>query len=282
MRNNEERFGAAAGADSAPSLAEMTNNSSVLNFVVPTDFVDLPSKGNFYPEGHPLYKKEHIEIRQMTAKDEDILTSVSLLKKGVAIERLIENLIVDKTIDVGDLLVGDKNAIMIRARISAYGSLYETKVQCPYCQTNAQHSFDLEGVTAKEVEIDDFVEPTKNGTFVITLPASQVKAEVRFLNGKDEASLLKFAEKKKKYNLVDSSITDQMKSFVVSLNGVEDPGQIAEFVDNMPAKDSRFLRKTYTNLVPNVDLTQSFKCQSCYTEVEMEVPFTTDFFWPKQ
>jgi hypothetical protein len=282
MRNNEERFGAAASADSAPSLAEITNNSSVLNFVVPTDFVDLPSKGQFYPEGHPLHKKEHIEIRQMTAKDEDILTSVSLLKKGVAIERLLESLIVDKTIGVSDLLVGDKNAIMIRARISAYGNLYETKVQCPYCQTNADHSFDLESIAVKELNIDGPVESTKNGTFIVELPSSKVKAEVRFLNGADEANLLKYAEKQKKYNLVDNSVTNQMRAFVVSLNGIQDRGQMAEFIDNMPAKDARFLRTTYMNLVPNIDLTQNVKCQSCFTEVEMEVPFTTDFFWPKQ
>ena len=282
MRNNEERFGAAATADSAPSLAELANNSSVLNFVVPTDFVDLPSKGQYYPEGHPLHKKDCIEIRQMTAKDEDILTSVSLLKKGVAIERLLENLVIDKAINIGDLLVGDKNAIMIRARISAYGNLYQTKVKCPYCEDTADHSFDLEEVAFKETEDNDFVDSTVNGTFVVDLPSSKVKAEVRFLNGSDEASLMKFAEKKKKYNLVDSAVTDQMKAFIVSLNEVRDASQIADFVDNMPAKDSRFLRKTYVNLVPNIDLTQSVKCQNCFTEVEMEVPFTTEFFWPKQ
>ena len=217
MRNNEERFGAAASADPAPSLAEMTNNSSVLNFVVPTDFVDLPSKGHFYPEGHTLHKKEYIEIRQMTAKDEDILTSVSLLKKGVAIERLLESLIVDKTIGVSDLLVGDKNAMMIRARISAYGGIYETKVQCPYCQANADHSFDLENIAIKELDIDDSIESTKDGTFIVELPSSKVKAEVRFLNGTDEANLLKYAEKNKKYNLVDNSVTNQMKAFVKTL-----------------------------------------------------------------
>jgi hypothetical protein len=282
MRNNEERFGAAAQADPPASLVESANNSGILNFVVPTDFVDLPSKGLFYPEGHPLHEKDHIEIRQMTAKDEDILTSTSLLKKGVAIERLIENIIVDKTINISDLLVGDKNAIMIRARISAYGSVYEAMVQCPYCQANANHSFDLEEIAIKESQTDDSAKPTKIGTFIVELPSSKVKTEVRFLNGKDEANLLQYAEKKRKYNLVDSSVTDQMKAFIVSLNGIQDPGQIAEFVDNMPAKDSRYLRATYINLVPNIDLTQTIKCQSCFTEVEMEVPFTTDFFWPKQ
>ena len=282
MRNNEERFGAAAQADSVPSTTELANNSNTLNFVTPTDFVELPSKGEFYPEGHPLHKKEHVEIRQMTAKDEDILTSISLLKKGIAIEKLLENLILDKKIKVDDLLVGDKNAMMIRARISAYGNLYETKVKCPYCEANNNHEFDLEGVKPKASEVGGLAKSTKKGTFVVDLPVSKVKAEVRFLNGKDEANLLAYAEKKKQYNLLDSAVTDQMKAFVVSLNDVVDPGQIAEFVDNMPAKDSRHLRSVYVSLVPNIDLTQNVACKSCFTEVEMEVPFTTDFFWPKQ
>jgi len=281
MRNNEERFGAAAGAGSDPSIAELANNSSILNFVVPTDFVELPSKGQFYPEEHPLHKKDHIEIRQMTAKDEDILTSMPLLKKGIAIERLLENLIVDKTIKHSDLLVGDKNAMMVRARISAYGNAYETKIQCPYCQANADHSFDLEEIKPKNSQIDDSIQPTKNGTFIVELPSSKVKTEVRFLNGKDEADLLTYAEKKRKYNLNDNPVTDQMKTFIVSLNEIKDRGQIADFVDNMPAKDSRYLRTAYLDLVPNIDLTQTVKCQNCFTEVEMEVPFTTDFFWPR-
>jgi hypothetical protein len=260
----------------------MSNNSSVLNFVVPTDFVELPSEGKFYPEGHALHNKDHIEIKQMTAKDEDILTSRSLLKKGLAIERLLESLIVDKTINVNDLLVGDKNAIMMRARISAYGHLYQTKAQCPYCGVSSDHEFDLEEIRPKKPEKNNSVEPTKNGTFVVELPVSKVKAEVRFLNGEDEANLLAYAEKKKQYSLLDNSITDQMKAFIVSVNNIADLGQISDFVDNMPAKDSRHLRATYVDLVPNIDLTQSFKCNNCSIEAEMEVPFTTDFFWPRQ
>ena len=281
MRNNEERFGPSTQADSTPSLIDATDkNAPSLNFVNPTDFVELPSKGKFYPEGHPLHNKEHVEIRQMTAKDEDVLTSRSLLKKGVAIDRLLESLIVDKSLDAGDLLVGDKNAIMIRARISAYGNIYETKTQCPYCNSFESHEFDLESIQPREVK-DTGSSLTKNGTFIVELPVSKAKVEVRFLTGKDEADLMAFAEKKKQYNLVDSSITDQMKSFVVSINGVTNRGELAGFVDNMPAKDSRHLRLAYIDLVPNINLTQNIKCKSCFTEVEMEVPFTTDFFWPK-
>jgi len=281
MRNNEDRFGAAKVADSPIPLAETTNNSNTLNFVVPTDFVELPSAGKYYAEEHPLHNQEHIEIRQMTAKDEDILTSRALLQKGVAIERLLQNLIINKNINVSEILVGDKNAIMMAARSSAYGNMYETKVQCLYCNNVSDHAFDLSEVKPKTVESTG-ASSTKNGTFIIELPASKAKVEVRFLDGKDEADLLAYSEKKKQYNLLDNPVTDQMKAFIVSINNVVDAKEISSFVDNMPAKDSHYLRTKYMSLVPNIDLTQKVKCKNCFTEAEMEVPFTTDFFWPKR
>ena len=103
-----------------------------MDFVTPTQFVDLPSKGR-YPEGHPLKGKDSIEIRYMTAKDEDVLTNRSLLKKGLAIDRLIRNLIVDKSVNGRHLYAGDRNAIIVFARASAYGADYRAKIQCPNC-----------------------------------------------------------------------------------------------------------------------------------------------------
>tara|TARA_R110000824_G_scaffold1643_3_gene8121 strand:+ start:5749 stop:6597 length:849 start_codon:yes stop_codon:yes gene_type:complete len=282
MRNNEERFGATTKVDSPAPFVETNNNnnSNTLNFVVPTDFVELPSKGAFYPKEHPLHGQECIEVRQMTAKDEDILTSRALLQKGIAVERLLQNLIINKDINVSELLVGDKNAIMIATRASAYGSSYETKVQCPYCNSVNDHEFDLEQIKSKVHEPGSF-SSTENGTFVIELPVSKVKVEVRFLNGKDEADLLAFSEKKKQYNLLDNPITDQMKAFTVSINALTNREEISSFIENMPAKDSHYLRTTYLGLVPNIDLTQNIKCKSCFVDIEMEVPFTTEFFWPK-
>ena len=183
MRNNEERF-KAHDADSTPPPLEETKT---LHFVAPTDFVELPSKGQYYPEGHLLCGQEHLEIRQMTAKDEDILTSVALLKKGVAVERLIQNLMVNKNIKTEDILVGDKNAILITARISAYGPLYETKIQCPFCNHYSNYEFNLEEIKVypgdKNVEN---VTLTENKTFLVTLPATKAQIEIRPLTGADD------------------------------------------------------------------------------------------------
>ena len=126
MRDNSKRVGAAA--QPAPEQTQ------TLDFSTPTELVDLPSKGRFYPEGHPLHGQETVEIKFMTAKDEDILTSPSLLKKGIAIDRLIQNVILNKNINVSTLLSGDKSAIMIASRINGFGAEYKTKVVCPSCE----------------------------------------------------------------------------------------------------------------------------------------------------
>ena len=104
-----------------PQVMNQGQSENPFSFVVPTEFVELPSKGIFYPENHPLHAKETIEIKQMTAKEEDILTSRALLKKGVALDRVISSIIMNKNISTNDLLVGDRNAILIAARVSGYG-----------------------------------------------------------------------------------------------------------------------------------------------------------------
>ena len=114
MRDNSKRVSAAA--DPVPTAVDETRPS--LDFSTPTELVDLPSKGRFYPEGHPLHNAETIEIKFMTAKDEDIITSRTLLKKGIVIDRLLQSVIVNKSINVQDLLIGDKNAIVVATRIT--------------------------------------------------------------------------------------------------------------------------------------------------------------------
>ena len=284
MRNNEGRIGATQVADAPPTSVSKapTGDSNLLNFVIPTDFVELPSKGRFYAEGHPLYNKDHVEIRQMTAKDEDILTSRGLLQKGIAIDRLIESLLINKSVGCSSLLVGDKNAIMMTARISAYGSEYKTAVRCPICTQSSEHGFDLNNITFQTPEDNESEATlTSNSTYLVALPASKAKVEVKFLTSAEEKKLVELSERKKQRNMLDTPVTDQLKTFIVSINGVADKADISGFVDNMPARDSRFLRTEYMKLVPNVDLTQDFVCKHCLSESTMEVPFTTEFFWPR-
>lgn len=285
-RKNSERTGTETNSG-APSSAPLTADAlreKLFSFPNPVELVDLPSKGRYYPEGHPLHNKEHIEIRYMTAKDEDILTSKSLLKKGVAIDRLLKNIITDKNIDVDTLLIGDKNALLIAARISGYGNEYVTKVTCPNCTSTEEMNFDLEDAVVYEGDDwEDYdITPTKNGTYIIKLELTGVDVEVRLMTGSDEKRIAKTIENKRKKNLPEATLTDQLSLMIVSVNGDDSSALKKILIEGMPAKDARYLRKAYEKLVPTVDMTHRFQCSSCQYESEMEVPFTTDFFWPKQ
>ena len=281
-RNNDERQGAAP-QDDAPPVSATQQAPAGLNFVIPTEVVDLPSKGAFYPDGHPLHGKDTLEIRHMTAKEEDILTSRTLLKKGIAIDRLLESVIVDPSVTPDHLLIGDKNAVIVATRIAAYGADYSTKVACPSCGSAEEFSFNLfeHQLTHPDDNLTPDYEKTENNTFLITLPKSGVISEVRLLTGQDEKWLAKMTENRKRHKLGDSVLTDQMRLFTVSLNGIDDKTQINQFIDAMPAADSRHLRNVYKTLNPNIDLTQDFACTSCGAESRMEVPFTSNFFWPQ-
>lgn len=277
-RNNEQRLAVDQPA-SVSSEEKENKRQELLNFLNPTQFVDLPSRGKFYPKDHPLHNKESVEIRFMTAKEEDILTSRSLLKKGIAIDRMLESVLVDKSIKLDDLLIGDKNALIVGARITGYGAEYETKVQCPSCAANVRHSFDLENVkhTYPSEEIEKQL--IENNCFKVQLPVTKLDVEIRLLKGSDEKTLSKLSEEKKASKLEETPITDQLKTFIVSVNDLADKNVINKFVERCPAGDAKYLRKVFLENVPNLDMTQKFNCRSCEAEMEMEVPFTVDFFW---
>ena len=282
MRNNQDRLGALPGGESPP-IQQSEQSEQTLQFVTPTEFVDLPSKGRFYPSGHPLHNVEVIEIRHMTAKDEDTLTSRSLLKKGIAIDRFLQNIVVNRTIKVEDLLVGDKNALIIASRITGYGAEYDASISCPSCTTSVQFSFNLEECQAfpldrhREVGVHE----TNDGTFIIHVDKTDVDVEVKLLTSRDEAYLLQLADKKRRKKLPETTLTDQFRRFIVSVNGQSDPNYIESFIQHMPARDSRKIRVTYQGVIPNIDMNHDFVCSECSYEGEVNVPFGANFFWPQ-
>ena len=288
-RNNQKRLQTEAPpVDNPETPTKEEQQTQGLSFSVPTEFVDLPSKGLYYPEGHPLHSVDTVEIRHMTAKEEDILASQSLIRKGIVLDRMLQSILVDKDIKIKDLLVGDKNALTIAARISGYGSEYTTRVSCPACGAAQEFDFDLDnhttvGAAFNRDELNDSIEEvdfTDSNTFVMTLPKSGHQVELKMLTGEDETRLQKYQGKKGK-NEDSSTLTDTLKSIIISVAGHRDRNSINGFVESMPAMDSRYLRKIYQKLVPNIDLTQEFSCNSCGHTQDLEVPVTTDFFWPR-
>ena len=284
MSRNKDRLGnSKPESDSLPPQALQQNESQPFSFVIPTEFVELPSGGRFYPEGHPLHGQDNIEIKQMTAKEEDMLTSRTLLKKGVALDRVLDSVIMNKAINVDNLLVGDKNAIIISTRVSGYGSDYTTNITCPNCTANQEYTFDLNDANVyggSDNDEDVSLTFNEDGTFTTRLPRTNLNVSFRLLTGADEKSILAQMENARKRKRPEQNITLQLRSMITDVENNDTNEAINYLIDNIPSIDARHLRLAYKIASPNIDLTQHFNCSECGHEQQMEVPLTADFFWP--
>ncbi len=280
MRNNLDRLG---GAHSPQSDVPQMDGGNGLSFVVPTEHVELPSKGLHYPTNHPLHGQETVEIRFMTAKDEDTLTSKSLIKKGVVIDKLISDLIIDKQVRTDSLLIGDRNAIIVAARMSGYGPDYDTKVSCPSCNKSQEYSFDLQSPQINYALDDEAltnlgVVKTQEGYLQITLPMSKFQITFRLLTGREEKYIVEKLASKTVVNN-ETNATDVLRLTILAVNGSGDRQQIEQLINALPARDSIYFKKLLKMITPNISYTNTFECRFCGFDTEMEVPFTADFFW---
>ena len=246
---------------------------------IPVETIPLPSGGRVYPPHSPLHGRETVEIRAMTAREEDILTSRALLKKGTVISELIKSCLTDKSINPIDLLTGDRNALMVAIRITGYGAEYDVEVDCNECGNKAPRSFNLGELPLKRLEIA----PVQDGMnlFKFTLPYSQKVVTFKFLTGRDEEEILATAEKQKKLGLQgESSVTTNLLYSVVAIDGVEDRSKIANFVRMMPARDSLALRNYIRDNEPGITMKQDVHCPSCGHGEEVSMPIGVTFLWP--
>ena len=282
-RNNLERMGASDNdAPTPPIAATQQDTDDVFSFIAPTEFIDLPSAGLLYPEGHALHKVSTVEIRHMTAKEEDILTSESLIKKGLALDRLLQSIVIDKRIKPDDLLIGDKNALLVGARVTGFGNLYETKVTCPACTKTSDAALDLDDLETKDLQqLPENVTTTDQGNYVITLPDfNNLEVEVLLLTGRHEKALMQQRDKRRKLKLPDTNVTDQLTAIIARVNEITDPALLAQFSEQVPTRVSRQIRAIYEDLVPDLDMTFGFECDNCGHVGKVGMPISADFFWP--
>lgn len=248
-------------------------------FEVPVEAVPLPSLGAVYPPDSPLHGRETIDIRAMTAREEDILTSRALIKKGTVITELIKSCLVDKRVNVQDMLVGDRNAMMVALRITGYGAEYSVEVTCPKCTTPSKQSFDLSGLAIKRLDVT----PTAPGTnaFEFRLPVTGKTVVFKFLTGRDEEDISTMQERLKKQGaLSDNLVTTRLQYSIVSIDGKTDRAAINAFIRNMPARDSMALRKFMDAHEPGIDMKAEMDCPSCSEVSEVRMPLGASFFWP--
>ena len=269
-----------AASDHDPRVTETLEQAQQdLGFDIPVETVPLPSLGQAYPKSHPLHMQQSIDIRAMTAREEDILTSRAFIKNGSVITQLIQSCLIDKTIDARSLLSGDRNAILIAIRITGYGSDYNANITCPVCGTGQVHTCMLSDLPIRQLDES----PVKEGTneFEIVLPVSGKKVSVAFGTGYDEEEAMITSERKKKQGIVaDNLVTDRLFRALISVQGNTDKSYINKFIRNMPARDSLEIRRFLEGKEPSVTMLTDFTCDNCQYEEEMPLPMGANFFWP--
>jgi hypothetical protein len=240
-------------------------------FKLPTEVVELPSKGLLYPEGS-LLREGKVEMKYMTAKEEDILTNQNYIRQGTVIDKLLSSLIISK-IDYNDLLVGDKNAIMIAARILSYGANYE------FMYDGMPQSIDLSKLEAKPLHPE--LEKADKNEFSFTLPETGNIITFKLINHGDEGKIEQEIKGLQKINKESTSeVTVRLSHIITSINGSTEKKDIRDFVNNyFLAKDARAFRAYYNEVSPDIDLRVSL-VNADGVEEDADLPIGINFFWP--
>ena len=236
-------------------------------FKMPTEVIELPSKGLIYPESNPLSSGK-VEMKYMTAKEEDILTNQAYIKDGTVLDKLLKSLIVSE-IDYNDLVIGDKNAILIASRILGYGSEYSFSIG------GVEHTVDLSTLDNKPFD-ESKIKKGEN-KFDYILPHSNIEISFRLLTHGDEGKINAEIQGYKKIDKNASpELTTRFKHMILAVDGKTDKKDIRDFIDNhLLARDSRALREYIKQIQPDVDLTYVLDSGQV-----IDIPINLNFFWP--
>jgi len=240
----------------------------------PTEIIDLPSKGKVYSKESPLHEGK-IELKYMTTREEDILMSQNLIKKGVVIDKLLDSLIVTKGVKQQDLILGDKNAVLVASRILAYGPEYTVEVTNPNnIEQKINHTFDLTQCPFKELPKD--VDYSDN-SFDYTTEIGKNKIKFKLLTGKEESLIEKDLKQSAKYGY-STDITTRLRYTIIEVDGDSKPETITEYTQNLLARDSVALRNHIKDISPDINLTSEIEIGG--ETVSVSIPLTVTFFWP--
>lgn len=249
------------------------------NYPFPTEIISLPSKGLVYPENNPLSKGE-ITIKLMTAKEEDILTSTNLIKKGIHIDKLMESILVEPGVSPNDLLIGDKNALLVSSRVLAFGPEYEITVNDPNENEPVKVTVDLSKIQIKEVDESRL---NRKNEYDYTLPISKTPIKFKLLTHGDEIAIGKDVDASEKTLKQSNEITARYRRVIIEVDGNRDVGYISNFVSNrLLAGDSRALRKYMAEITPDLDLKFDYESPFTGEKEALRIPFGVDFFYPTE
>lgn len=262
-----------------PNSVNTEQVQQVATYKVPTEIIDLPSKGLLYPKDSPL-SSGTLEIKYMTAKEEDILSTESYIRKGIVLEKFLESIIVTPNVSLSDMLIGDIDALTIAARIYGYGKDYEAFVETPSGKKQ-RIEVDLTQLDFNLLE-ERFIKEKGVNEFDFELPKSKVQVSFKMLTQKDQKRYLEEVEKNKKaFSGETKSASTQFVYQLVSVNGSTDEKFIREFVDEgLMAFDARALRKYIETIQPGVNLSVEEVDRETNQPFSVDIPISLQFFWP--
>ena len=253
------------------------------NYDFPTEVIELPSQGKVYPEGHPL-SKGTIEIKYMTAKEEDILASQNLIRRGVVLDKLFESVVVEPGLDIGDIFIGDKNAILLATRVLGYGKDYQVEVNDPFTLEPQKTTIDLSAIQIKEV---DFSKLNSNNLYEFELPISKKIVKIKLLTHKDElainADIQAMNRLSKGKDSVSQDVSTRLRYMIQEVDGNSERGFINKWVqNNLLARDSRAIRNYVKEISPDLDLKYEFTSEITGETEALDIPFGIGFFYPTE
>ena len=236
------------------------------------ELIKLPSKGLFYKHGI-----SEVQVEYMTSKDEDLLTTPSLIDSGKVLDLLLKRKIKTKGISIEELLPGDRNAILLFLRTSSYGPEYKVNVFDP--RTNKQFPATVNLLELKYKEVEE--KPDENGLYSIELPMRKKTVKVRILSAGEENEIFKQAEANKEEFKQEFSEyhTMKLKASIVSINNNRDRSYIDRFVNVMPAGDSLAIRRKLLDIIPDVDMSYEFTAPDGH-KFTANLSIGLDFFFP--
>ena len=248
-------------------------------FDFPTQVISLPSEGRCYAESNPL-SKGTLEIKYMTAREEDILADRNLINKGIVLQKLLESVVVQPGVNVDDLVVGDINAVYLATRMLGYGADYDVEISDPFSGEKQKVTIDLSKLQTKDINLDILNPQNK---YELTLPVSKKKLVVRLLTHKDEKDInqeIQALERLSKGKTTSTDVTTRFKYMIVEVDGNTDRGLINKFVPNMLAGDTKALRNFFKEISPDMNMTFEFVSEVTGDTEALDIPFGISFFYP--
>jgi hypothetical protein len=262
-----------------PNIASPIPPSQKVESKFPTEIINLPSRGWFYPSTNPLANGT-LELAMMTAKQEDILTSKNLITKNIVLDKLLESVLIDKSIVADEMFSCDRNAAFYAIRRLAYGDQYEATLTCGRCGKENSITIDLGKMDNRPFDFDKY--PKGENSFTFILPTSKVVLTYKILSKKDETAieqeLTGMAKISKDFT---KEITTRFSHIITSVDGASEKARIRKFVnEEMLAKDSLAFRHHIRQTMPDIDTSFDFSCAHCGLERKEETPMGVSFFWP--